>query len=280
VFGKPVCGLVFRPEAFEVVWARFWCEQEVMRDLTLLLIHGSWLSADWWRPVVDRLAAKGVKTAAPTLTGLGDRRHEASAEIGLAAHTNDVVREIDKLNGDVVLVGHSYGGALATEAAHLRPDRVAGVVILDGFLTVAGESLNTTYPQLPEITRAFAMAEAPGFMRPPPVGMLGLEGVDSARALCETLSPMPARSNEEPARFDASAVSGARFYMRFTDFPLYENTAELARKQGWKVAELQAPHMAVFTHAEQVAEYLSNVAFEVSGRRNFGIDLKRKADTV
>ena len=238
-----------------------------MRDLTFLLVHGSWLSAEWWQPVVDRLCAKGVKAVALTLTGLGHRRQEASAEIGLAVHTDDVVREIDKLKGHVVLVGHSYGGAPVTEAAHLRPDRVAAVVILDGFLTVAGESLNTTYPQLPEITRAFAMAEAPGFLRPPPVGMLGLEGVESARALCETLSPMPARANEESARFDANAVSCARFYMRFTEFPLYEDTAEVARKQGWKVTELQAPHMAVFTHAEEVAGYLSNIAVEISGHR-------------
>lgn len=236
-----------------------------MGKLTFLLIHGSWLSGDWWQPVVDRLSERGIETVAPTLTGLGDRRHEANAEIGLAVHTEDVVRAIDGLTGDVVLVGHSYGGALATEAAHLRPDRVAAVAILDGFLAVAGESLNITYPQLPEITRAFAMAEAPGFMRPPPADMLGLEGVESARALCETLSPMPARSNEEPARFDASAVSAARFYMRFTEFPLYESTAELAREQGWQVTELQAPHMAVFTHAEEVADYLSTIAADLSG---------------
>lgn len=237
-----------------------------MRKLTFLLVHGSWLSADWWQPVIDRLSAQGIEAVAPTLTGLGNRRQEASAEIGLAVHTDDVVRAIDTLDGDVVLVGHSYGGALATEAAQIRPDRVAAVVVLDGFLTVAGESLNMTYPELPGMTRAFAMAEAPGFMRPPPPEMLGLAGVEAARSLCETLSPMPARSNEQPARFDASAVTAPRFYMRFTDFPLYEHTAELARKQGWNVTELQAPHMAVFTHADDVAEYLSNIAAELSDR--------------
>ena len=237
-----------------------------MSEPTLLLVHGSWLSGEWWQPVVKRLSAAGVKAVAPTLTGLGHRRREASAEIGLAVHTEDVVVEIDKIDGDVVLVGHSYGGALVTEAAHLCPDRVAAVVILDGYLAVAGESLNTTYPQVPQITRAFMMAEAPGFMRPAPLGMLGLEGVESARALCETLAPMPARSNEEPARFDASALRGPRYYMRFTEFPLYESTAVLARQQGWQVAELQAPHMAIFTHADEVAEYLADIAGELRRR--------------
>jgi pimeloyl-ACP methyl ester carboxylesterase len=236
-----------------------------MRKLTFLLVHGSWLSGDWWQPVVDGLSSRGVEAVAPTLTGLGNRRQEASAEVGLAAHTDDVVREIDKIDGDVVLVGHSYGGALITEAAHLRPDRVAAVVVLDGFLTVAGQSLNTTYPQLPGMTHELEMAEAPGFMRPPPAEILGLEGVESARALCETLAPMPMWSNAEPARFDASAVRSPRYYMRFTEFPLYEHTANLAREQGWHVAELQAPHMAVFTHADDVAEYLATIAADLSG---------------
>jgi pimeloyl-ACP methyl ester carboxylesterase len=234
-----------------------------MRELTFLLVHGSWLSGEWWQPIVNCLSAAGVEAVAPTLTGLGHRRKEASAETGLAVYTDDIVREIDRLNGEVVLVGHSYGGAIVTEAAHLRSDRIAAVVILDGYLVVAGQSLNTTYPQLPEITREFVMPEAPGFMRPAPLGMLGLEGVESARALCETLSPMPLRSNEEPARFDASAVRGPRFYMRFTEFPLYESTAVLAREQGWRVAELQAPHMAVFTHSGAVAVYLAGIAGEL-----------------
>src|SRR3569833_445257 len=110
-----------------------------MRNLTFVLVHGSWLCGAWWQPVVDRLCAQGVKAVAPTLTALGHRRQEASAQIGMTVHTGDVVREIDKLHGQLVLVGHSYGGALVTEAVHLRPDRVVAVVILDGFLTVAGE---------------------------------------------------------------------------------------------------------------------------------------------
>lgn len=96
-----------------------------MCELTFLLVHGSWLSADWWEPVADRLFESGVKAVSPTLTGLGDRRQEASADIGLAVHTDDIIRVIDKVKGDVVLVGHSYGGALVTEAAHLAPARKA-----------------------------------------------------------------------------------------------------------------------------------------------------------
>ena len=77
-----------------------------------------------------------------TLTGLGDRVHLASPDIGLGTHIADVVNtiEFEKLN-DVVLVGHSYGGMVITGVAERIPQRIRHLVYVDAFLPENGESV-------------------------------------------------------------------------------------------------------------------------------------------
>lgn len=120
-----------------------------------VLWHGGW----HWEEVVPRLRTAGVRVFAPTLTGLAERSHEATAETGLSVHVQDVVAVLDEHDlQDVVLVGHSYGGMVITGAAHLRPERIATLVYLDGFVPRDGESTATILGE--EFTRTVAAAVA------------------------------------------------------------------------------------------------------------------------
>jgi hypothetical protein len=64
-------------------------ENALMR--TFVLVHGSFSGGWMWRVVADELRASGDIAFAPTLTGLGDRRHVAGPTVSLGTHIQDVV---------------------------------------------------------------------------------------------------------------------------------------------------------------------------------------------
>ncbi|HTN27273.1 MAG TPA: alpha/beta fold hydrolase, partial [Burkholderiales bacterium] len=97
-----------------------------------LVAHGAW-SAGWaWKKMRPRLRERGHELWTPTYTGLGERVHLASNDVRLDTHIEDVVKvlEYEDLR-DVILVGHSYGGMVATGVADRIPDRITQVIYLD-----------------------------------------------------------------------------------------------------------------------------------------------------
>ncbi|MDY0909408.1 alpha/beta hydrolase [Microbacterium sp. CFBP9034] len=98
----------------------------------VLLIHGVTASHLAWPFVVDRLP--GVRAIAPDLRGRGaSNRLEGPA--GLRAHADDLAAALDALGVDrTVVVGHSMGAFVAVVFAHLHPERVSRLVLVDGGL--------------------------------------------------------------------------------------------------------------------------------------------------
>jgi pimeloyl-ACP methyl ester carboxylesterase len=100
----------------------------VVRDV--VLVHGGFVDGSGWQGVYDLLKRDGYNVAVvqnPTLSLDGD-----------VASTRQV---IDGLEGPVVLVGHSYGGVVITEAG--THDKVAALVYVAAFAPDKGESVNT-----------------------------------------------------------------------------------------------------------------------------------------
>jgi len=96
----------------------------------VVLVHGGFVDGSGWQPVYDILTRDGYNVRIvqnPTLSLEGD-----------VAATRQV---IDELSGSVVLVGHSYGGAVITEAG--RHDKVAALGYIAAFAPDAGESVNS-----------------------------------------------------------------------------------------------------------------------------------------
>lgn len=85
---------------------------------TFVLVHGAWHGGWCWRRVSDLLERRGLKVFSPTMTGLGERSHLIDPKINLTTHITDIVNVIkwERLN-DIVLVGHSYGGAVVSGVA-------------------------------------------------------------------------------------------------------------------------------------------------------------------
>ncbi len=94
---------------------------------TVLLIHGAWADGSSWSKVIPLLEAKGL--------------HVVSVQIPLTSFVDDIAatqRAIALEDGPVLLVGHSYGGAVITEAGN--DPKVAGLVYVSAVAPDNGES--------------------------------------------------------------------------------------------------------------------------------------------
>ena len=98
---------------------------------TFVLVHGSWAGSVVWRELAPRLRKAGHEVYAPTLTGLGSRKHLLNREIDLDTHIQDVIGVIDDADlSDIVLVGNSYGGMVISGVAESRRLRAGERTIL------------------------------------------------------------------------------------------------------------------------------------------------------
>jgi pimeloyl-ACP methyl ester carboxylesterase len=100
---------------------------------TVVLVHGAWHGAWCWDDVVSRLSGDGLDVVAvdlPSVASGGDLYDDARA----------VRQVLDDIPGDKVLVGHSYGGLVITEAA-AGADGVRHLIYLTAFMLDEGEAL-------------------------------------------------------------------------------------------------------------------------------------------
>lgn len=116
---------------------------------TYVLVHGGGHGGWCYKPVATRLRAAGHEVYAPTLSGLGERRHLIGPDVGLPTHITDVVNLLFYEDLDeVILVGHSYGGMVITGVADRAPERIAHLVYLDAAQPRDGESLADLTPAI------------------------------------------------------------------------------------------------------------------------------------
>src|SRR5260370_2827870 len=109
---------------------------------TFLVCHGAW-SAGWaWKKMHPLMQAAGHRLVTPSYTGLGERAHLANPSIDLETHIEDVLNVIkyEDLH-DIVLLGHSYGGMVATRVADRARARVGHFIYIDAFVPRDGQSL-------------------------------------------------------------------------------------------------------------------------------------------
>jgi pimeloyl-ACP methyl ester carboxylesterase len=123
----------------------------------ILLVHGAWHGAWCWSALQAELDRRGVPSYAVDLPGhgasplpLSDLHGDARLVAGCIANLGD----------DVIVVGHSYGGAVITEAAAAAAN-VARLVYLTAFTPDVGESVTSLLRSLPSVPSALGRAIQP-----------------------------------------------------------------------------------------------------------------------
>jgi pimeloyl-ACP methyl ester carboxylesterase len=101
---------------------------------TVVLVHGAFADSSSWNGVIERLQKKGVQVTAI-----------ANPLRGISADSAYVASALDQIPGPVLLVGHSYGGAVISNAA-TNAKNVVGLVFVAAFAPDEGERLGEVTP--------------------------------------------------------------------------------------------------------------------------------------
>lgn len=107
---------------------------------TYVLVHGAWHGSWCWDKVVPLLEKEGHTVVTPDLPGHGADTTPID-QVTLQAYADRVCSVLDAQSEPVILVGHSMGGVVITQAAEYRPEKIDTLVYLTAFLLRNGEVL-------------------------------------------------------------------------------------------------------------------------------------------
>jgi pimeloyl-ACP methyl ester carboxylesterase len=211
------------------------------------LVHGAFVDGSSWRAVYDLLTQDGYHVAVvqnPTLSLQSD-----------AAATRLIV---DAQDGPVVLVGHSYGGAVITEAG--THDKVAALVYIAAFAPDKGESVRTINgdPNAP----GSPLVSAPGgFLFQDRMGFHNSFGADLPVAdtafLADAQVPFAVEAMDQPVTNPAWRSKPSWFLIATEDHMITKsNQRAMAQRAGATAVEVPASHAVYMSRPAQTASVI------------------------
>lgn len=218
---------------------------------TVVLVHGAVMDGSGWRGVYDRLRARGlqVRIATLPLTGLADDVAAARAII-------------DRQVGSVILVGHSYGGAVIT-AAGANP-RVEALVYVAAFMPDQGESVGDLGARFPVAGHPLMVSKEAMIVDPAAF-------VDDVAADVPTDLTAFLADSQRPTAV-SSFVTPLPVAAAWRDKPVYAIVARQDRtispdlqrfmygRAGAQISELDASHSVYISRPDDVAQMIGDVA--------------------
>jgi pimeloyl-ACP methyl ester carboxylesterase len=213
-----------------------------------------------WARVARLLRAAGHEVYTPSLTGVGERVHLATPEVGLSTHVLDVLNALtyERLS-DVVLVGHSYGGMVVAGVADQAPERVGALVYLDAFVPRDGEALADL---LSAEARAAMLSGDDWRIAPRAPERQGMTDPDEISWMADRRGAQPRKTFTEPVSI-AGRHRGPKVYVYSSGYypSSFSRFAEEARAApDWKYHELRTHHYPQISMPEETAELLTQYA--------------------
>ncbi len=237
---------------------------------TFVLVHGAFYGGYCWRRVARALRAAGHEVHTPTLTGLGERAHLLTRDVGLDTHIHDVlgVMACEDLSA-VILVGHSYAGMVIGGVAERVPERIAHLVFLDAHIPEDGKS---DMEVLGGDTEAvLAGIKGDGWVLPAiSAEITGVEDAADLAWVTPKRGPHPIKAMIDPlavnnpaaARLPRSYLACTRVDALIKVFGGNPNAkfAARARAEGWPIRDLATGHDAMISAPQLVTDALLAVA--------------------
>jgi pimeloyl-ACP methyl ester carboxylesterase len=219
----------------------------------VVLVHGAWADGSSWTKVIPMLVEKGLTVTAVQLPLI-------SFEADVAA----VRRAIALVEGELVLVGHSYGGAVIGEAGN--DPKVKRLVYIDAFAPDAGESAGSLFAQ-------FESAPLGAELRPDAAGFLKVtrEGIFTLFAQdLDDDEKTVVHATQGPVSADAlgSVLTKAAWHDRPTFFLIGDQdhaipSAEqerMAARMGATIGHVNSSHVPMLSQPEAVAAFIVKAA--------------------
>lgn len=226
---------------------------------TVVLVHGAFADASGWNEVTKRLQADGYPVLAP-----------ANPERGLlldAAYLSTIIRTID---GPVVIVGHSYGGAVITNAALTHPN-VKALVYIAAFAPDLGETVGGLVLKNP----GSGLSSPDNLvLRPYPVGVDAyisprvFHEVFAADLPAETTAIMAASQRPaeltilvQPSGIPAWRTIPSWYMVAGNDKTIPPATERfMAQRMGATTVEIESSHVAMMSHPDAVRDLIVDAA--------------------
>ena len=235
--------------------------QQAATKPTVVLVHGAWADSSGWDGVIQRLEAAGypVRAAANPLGGL-------------AGDSASVRSFLDSIPGPKIVVGHSYGGAVVTDAAAGDPD-VKALVYVAAFAPDAGESLAGLSAQpVAHPIPALPVSPVPTVA---PDGSQGAElYLDPAKFRAAFAADVPARTAALMAATQRPLAAAA--FTEASGQPAWKTTPSwylvakqdhaiapdleraMAKRAGSQTVEINSSHAAMVSHPAAVTQLIED----------------------
>jgi pimeloyl-ACP methyl ester carboxylesterase len=230
---------------------------------TIVLVHGAWADSGSWDPVVSRLQRAGYTVYAP-----------ANPLEGLATDSETLANFLHSLSGPIVLVGHSYGGTVITNAA-TGDDQVKALVYDDAFIPDVGQTVMDLVHggcfAVPDLSTVLNFVPIPGapaqdvdtYVKPSVFAGCFANGLPAKQAavLAATQRPLATAALGAPSGVPAwktipsVAVVGTDDHV----IPVADQLA-MANHAGAHVTEVKAPHLSMLSDPQAVVKVIEDAA--------------------
>jgi pimeloyl-ACP methyl ester carboxylesterase len=235
---------------------------------TVVLVHGAFADASSFARVIPELLADGIAVIAPAVPN--------RSLSGDAAYIASVIRSID---GPVVLVGHSYGGAVITVAG--MEENVTALVYLSGYALDQGESLGELQGRFPDSDLASALVYTPfpiagsdqsgtdvsvDVARFPAIFAADIDP-DLAMVLAVSQRPLAAAAFGEPASAAAWKTKPAWGSVSSADHTINPDVERFGyRRAGMTTIEIDSSHLVMLSHPKEVADLIRQAIGSTSSK--------------
>src|SRR5580658_7166388 len=224
----------------------------------VVLVHGAFADGSGWKRVADILKSDGYKVSVvqhPETSYADDQKYTKAA--------------IDAMDGPVVLVGHSYGGSVITEAGN-HP-KVAALVYIAAFALDEGESCASIEQGLPQASKAF---------KPDSSGNWWIEqehfvadfaaDIPAAEAHFMAISQVPISTDSFTHKVTNPAWKSKRTWYMVAGSDRSINPEQermMAKRAHATTVEVNASHVAYMSHPKETAKLIEEAATSVSANQ-------------
>jgi len=228
---------------------------------TVVLVHGAFADGSSWNGVIERLQARGVQVTAP-----------ANPLRGISVDSTYTASVFEQTPGPVLAVGHSYGGAVITNAA-ARVDNVVGLVYVAAFAPDEGERLGDVTATSKDAVLSTALV--PRSYRSADDGEPLVEFmIDPARVhdvfaadLPEDLAALAGATQRPVAELAFSEPSGAPAWKGLPSWAVValsdkaagtDVVRSMAERAGATITEVEGSHVIMISQPDAVADVIMN----------------------
>lgn len=220
----------------------------------VLLVHGAWADGSSWNQVIANLNADGYNVTA--------------VQLPLTCLENDVAtlqRALARESGKTILVGHSYGGVVMTQAGN--DPKVAGLVYVSAYAPDGGESaasLNATVPATPIMNDL--QLDSAGFLTLSNTGVAADFAPDLTAAqqvsIAATQGPISLTGGLEATVTQVAWKSLPSWYVVSSNDRVISPALEssMAKRMNATTMTLQSGHLAMLSHPSEVTSFIETAA--------------------